>query len=268
LKQLPINQIICGDCFEVLKTFPDESIDLVVADPPYMTGSPSIELHFPKSGGKPLNLQKGVWDIFTVEEYEKFMFGCLTEIKRILKNDHTLWIFGNRGGGIYIIGYLLKKLGFYIINEVLYHKLDATPNLLSKNRMVDDHENILWARKGDKHYFSYELSLQYGRKGKQLRSLWSKGKTKGGKRNLHPAQKPEWLIERILLLTSEVDDVILDPFVGSGTTCAVAKSLKRRWIGIEKERKYCEIAEDRLKRTLKPLSSLEGYFVTTNTEEV
>jgi len=202
-------------------------------------------MKFIKSGGKDLNTNKGKWDNFTKEEFEDFTRKWLKEAFRILKKDGAIWVAGTYHN-IYLTGYLMDKIGFEIINEILWHKTDATPNL-SCTRFVADHENFLWARKDKKNTFNYaEMKEMNG--GKQMRSIWPKGKTAGGKR-IHPTQKPEWLLERIILATSKEKGIVFDPFLGSGTTAVVAKKLNRQYMGTELDKEYFELAKSRIKNT-------------------
>ena len=167
----------------------------------------------------------------------------LLQIRRVLKPNGSIWV-GGTYHNIYLVGYLIcYELGLEILNEILWHKLDATPNM-SCTRFVADHENFIWARKGDKHTFNYEIMKDLNH-GKQMRSVWPSGKTLGGKK-VHPTQKPEWLIERIVLATSKENDVVFDPFMGSGTTAVICKKLNRRFIGCEINPEYVEIANKRL----------------------
>ena len=144
------------------------------------------------------------------------------------------------------MGGLLNKFGFTILNEILWHKTDATPNL-SCTRFVADHENFIWARKGEKHTFNYD-KMKNLNGGTQMRSIWARGKTSGGKK-IHPTQKPEWLLERILISTSNKGEIVFDPFMGSGTTAVVAKKLGRVFLG-------CEINPEYIKNSTKRLDSL------------
>ena len=140
----------------------------------------------------------------------------------------------------------MKKLGLQILNEILWHKSDATPNL-SCTRFVADHENFIWARKGKGNIFNYETMKKING-GKQMRSIWTKGKTTGGKK-IHPTQKPEWLLERVVMATSNPNDIVFDPFIGSGTTAVIAKRLKRQYLGAELDKNFFKIANSRISDT-------------------
>lgn len=233
-KEYELNSIYNIDCLELTKKIKNDSIDLIFADPPYNLSGSNFKMKFTKSGGTDLNTNKGKWDRYTDEEFEEFTKKWLVECHRILKKNGSIWVAGTYHN-IYLVGYLMKKIGFDILNEVLWHKSDATPNL-SCTRFVADHENFIWARKGKGNIFNYK-EMKVMNSGKQMRSIWTKGKTTGGKK-IHPTQKPEWLLERVVLSTSNPNSIVFDPFIGSGTTAVVAKKLNRRYLGTELDREY------------------------------
>lgn len=240
-----LNSIYNLDCLELTKQIKNDSIDLVFADPPYNLSGSNFKMKFTKSGGTDLNTNKGKWDRYTDTEFEDFTEKWLTECYRILKKNGSIWVAGTYHN-IYLVGYLMKKIGFDILNEVLWHKSDATPNL-SCTRFVADHENFIWARKGKGNIFNYsEMKMMNG--GKQMRSIWTKGKTTGGKK-IHPTQKPEWLLERVILSTSNPNNIIFDPFIGSGTTAVVAKKFNRSYLGAELDRDYFNKSIKRINET-------------------
>jgi len=245
LKSLELNKIYNEDCLLFMNKIPSEKIDLIFADPPYNLSKSNFKIKFSimKSSGKDLDTNKGQWDTFgSLEEYKVFSEKWIKECYRILKDGGSIWVAGTYHN-IYLMGYLLEKAGFTILNEILWHKTDATPNL-SCTRFVADHENFIWARKGKKATFNYDR-LKELNGGTQMRSIWPKGKTSGGKK-VHPTQKPEWLLERIILGTSKEGEVVLDPFMGSGTTAAVAKRLNRKFVGCEIDKNYFDIINKRL----------------------
>lgn len=244
-KKYEVNKIYNIDCLELMKKIKNESIELIFADPPYNLSGSNFKMKFKNSGGKDLNTNKGNWDIYTDADFEEFTKKWLTESFRILKKNGAIWVAGSYHN-IYLTGYLMKKLGFEILNEVLWHKSDATPNL-SCTRFVADHENFIWARKGKGNTFNYDIMRKLNG-GKQMRSIWTKGKTAGGKR-IHPTQKPEWLLERIITATSNPTDIVFDPFLGSGTTAVVAKKYNRKYLGSELDKDYFKLAENRIKNT-------------------
>jgi DNA modification methylase len=240
-KNLELNRIYNEDCLPFMKGMKSGSVDLIFADPPYNLSKSNFSIKFVKSGGSDLHTNKGKWDVLTDSEYFSFTDKWIREVYRILKENGSIWVAGTYHN-IYLVGHLLQKAGFEILNEILWHKSDATPNI-SRTRFVADHENFIWARKGKKHTFNYEV-MKKENSGKQMRSLWSRGKTAGGKK-IHPTQKPEWLLKRIILSTSKAGELVFDPFMGSGTTAVVAKKLGRNFLGTEIDRKYYN---DSLKR--------------------
>jgi len=242
---IELNRIYNDDCLAFMKKLPDNSIDLIFADPPYNLSKSNFKIKFSKmaSRGADLSTNKGKWDNFASQkDYERFSEKWLKECYRILKTKGSIWVAGTYHN-IYLIGYLLNRLGFTVLNEILWHKTDATPNI-SCTRFVADHENFIWARKGNKHTFNYDKMKKLNG-GTQMRSIWPKGKTAGGKK-IHPTQKPEWLLERIIIATSNEGEIVFDPFMGSGTTAIVAKKLNRCFIGTEFDLSYFEIANKRL----------------------
>ncbi len=241
-----VNKIYNIDCLELTKKIKDDSIDLIFADPPYNLSGSNFKMKFTKSGGSDLNTNKGKWDHYSDMEFEEFTKKWLSECFRILKKNGSIWVAGSYHN-IYLTGYLMKKIGFEILNEVLWHKSDATPNL-SCTRFVADHENFIWARKGKGNIFNYAIMKKLNG-GKQMRSLWTKGKTTGGKR-IHPTQKPEWLLERIITATSNKNSIVFDPFLGSGTTAVVAKKYERQYLGAELDQDYYKKAIERINQTI------------------
>jgi site-specific DNA-methyltransferase (adenine-specific) len=242
---IKIDSIYNMDCLELFSKIDDDSIDMIFADPPYNLSKSNFNMKFSKSGGNDLNTNKGVWDDINETDFEEFTKEWLAESYRVLKPGGAIWVSGTYHN-IYLVGYVLQKLGFEILNEVLWHKSDATPNL-SCTRFVADHENFIWARKGKGNTFNYEVMKEMNG-GKQMRSIWTRGKTAGGKK-IHPTQKPEWLLERVVLATTNENDLVLDPFMGSGTTAVVCKKNNRHYVGSEKDLDYFNASIDRLDRT-------------------
>lgn len=242
-KKLTVNKIYNQDCLKYMKKIKNNYIDLIFADPPYNLSKSNYSIKFVKSGGADLTTHKGNWDIMSEKKYKTFTENWLKECFRILKENGSIWVAGTYHS-IYLVGSILQKTGFEVLNEILWHKSDATPNI-SRTRFVADHENFIWARKGKKHTFNYE-KMKAQNNGKQMRSIWTRGKTAGGKK-VHPTQKPEWLLERIILATSKEGELVFDPFIGSGTTAVVAKKLGRNFLGTELDKKYYNISLERLK---------------------
>lgn len=244
-KDYELNRVYNIDCLELTKQIKNNSIDLIFADPPYNLSGSNFKIKFTKSGGTDLNTHKGNWDCYNNIDFEEFTKKWLSESFRILKNNGSIWVAGTYHN-IYLVGYLMKKIGFEVLNEVLWHKSDATPNL-SCTRFVADHENFIWARKGKGNIFNYE-KMKGMNGGKQMRSIWTKGKTTGGKK-IHPTQKPEWLLERIIAATSNPSGIIFDPFIGSGTTAVVAKKFERYYLGSELNQDFFKMAVQRINNT-------------------
>ena len=256
------NRVIVGDCIAELRKLPSESVDLVFADPPYNLQLASELL-------RPNNTRvDGVdddWDKFTsFSAYDEFCRAWLAECRRILKPDGALWVIGSYHN-VFRLGAALQDLGFWIQNDIIWRKVNPMPNFRGK-RFTNAHETLIWAGRDQKSRvtFNYE-SLKALNDDIQMRSDWlypicagpERLKDDGG-RKAHPTQKPEALLGRVLLATTNVGDIVLDPFFGTGTTGAVAQRLGRRWIGIEREEDYARAARQRIAgvATLKP-SALE-----------
>lgn len=179
------------------------------------------------------------------ENVDSFTYNWLKECHRILKYDGTIWVSGTHHN-VFDIERNMKKIGFNIINIVIWHKSDPPP-LIYKNKFRFSYEFIIWAKKGSKHYFNYDE--MYGVNNQEMEDVWLMDAVQMSekKHGYHPTQKPEKLLERIIKASSKEGDIVLDPFLGSGTTCYVAKRLNRKYIGIEKEEKYFNIAIKRIK---------------------
>lgn len=251
------SQIIGGDCLDVLASLPSASVDLVFADPPYNLQL-STELMRPNN-----TRVDGVddeWDKFQdFAAYDRFSRAWLKECKRVLKPNGAIWVIGSYHN-IFRLGSALQDLGFWLLNDVIWRKTNPMPNFRGK-RFTNAHETLIWASRDQKSkpVFNYE-SLKASNDDLQMRSDWlfpicsgpERLKDDGG-RKAHPTQKPEALLHRILLATTNPGDVVLDPFFGTGTTGAVAKRLGRRFIGIERDADYRRAAEERITR-IKPLA--------------
>ncbi|HPI19094.1 MAG TPA: site-specific DNA-methyltransferase [Candidatus Kapabacteria bacterium] len=229
-------QLFNDDCLNILKLIPEKSIDLIFADPPYNL---SGEGYLTTQNGKVAKLNKGDWDI--IEDIHKFNEEWIQECIHVLSDTGTIWISGTLHNHP-SVGVVLKKLGLWIINDVIWFKRNATP-LLSSNRLAPSTELIWVASKSKKYLFNYDIAKKING-GKQMKNLWEinaeRHKTK------HPTEKPESLLQRIILLGSNEGQTVLDPFTGSGTTGVVAKKLNRNFIGIEKSKEYYEIAKNRI----------------------
>jgi modification methylase len=256
--ELPLDQILRGDCVQLMRMLPSASVDCVFADPPYNLQLRG-ELRRPDD-----SLVDGVdedWDRFDdFATYDAFTRAWLGECRRLLRKDGTLWVIGAYHN-IFRIGAILQDLGFWILNDVIWRKANPMPNFRGR-RFTNAHETLIWAaRSRDARYrFNYQ-AMKSLNDDIQMRSDWFIPLCTGQERlqnghglKLHPTQKPEALLHRVLLASTNQDDVVLDPFTGTGTTPAVAKRLRRHYIGIERHPAYAEAAIGRV-RHVKPVSA-------------
>ena len=259
---LPLDQIIAGDCIDVMNSLPEGSVDLIFADPPYNLQLKG-QLHRPDNSK--VDACDDDWDQFSsFAAYDKFSRAWLKAARRILKPNGAIWVIGSYHN-IFRVGTALQDAGFWILNDVVWRKSNPMPNFRGK-RLTNAHETMIWARKSDasKYTFNYE-ALKELNDGIQMRSDWVLPICNGNERlkndegqKAHPTQKPESLLHRILVGSTSPGDVILDPFFGTGTTGAVAKKLGRHFIGIEREAAYRKVAQKRIDNTLRyDRSSLE-----------
>ena len=233
-------KLIQGDSLKILKNIEPKSIDMIFADPPYFLSSDGISC----SGGKMVSVNKGDWDkTISIEEKHRFNRKWIKLCYQILKDDGTIWISGTMHN-IYSIGMALEQEGFKIINNITWEKLNPPPNI-SCRYFVHSTETILWAKKNiknAKHKFNYSLMKELNN-GKQMKDVWKSSLTKPSEKKCgkHPTQKPIEILEKVILSSTNEGDMILDPFNGSGTTGITANRLKRKYIGIEKEKKYLDL---------------------------
>ncbi len=252
---LPLNQIVSGDCIDVMNSLPESSVDLVFADPPYNLQLKG-ELHRPDNSR--VDAVDDAWDRFaSFKTYDEFTQAWLAAARRILKPNGAIWVIGSYHN-IFRVGAAIQDAGFWILNDVVWRKSNPMPNFRGK-RLTNAHETLIWASKEEasKYTFNYE-ALKALNEGVQMRSDWVLPICTGHERlkdangdKAHPTQKPESLLHRVLVATTNPGDVVLDPFFGTGTTGAVAKMLGRDWIGIEREAAYREVAEERISRVRK-----------------
>src|SRR5215216_6405343 len=249
MNELPLNQILHGDCIEILKSLPESSVDLIFADPPYNLQLRN-ELYRPNQ--TKVEAVNDGWDKFNgFAEYDAFTREWLSASLRVLKEAGTIWVIGSYHN-IYRVGSLMQDLGFWILNDVVWVKNNPMPNFRGV-RFTNAHETMIWAQKekGAKYTFNYK-SMKALNDDLQMRSDWNlnlatgKQRIKANGAKVHSTQKPEALLYRIIMASSNVGDVVLDPFFGTGTTGAVAKKLGRNWIGIERDRKYIKVAQKRI----------------------
>ena len=265
--KLPLGKILSGDCIEAMRSIPDASVDLVFADPPY-----NLQLggDLNRPDGSQVDAVTDHWDQFdSFQLYDKFTREWLTEAKRILKPDGALWVIGSYHN-IYRVGTILQDLGFWNLNDIVWRKTNPMPNFKG-TRFTNAHETLLWCSQGEKsrYHFNYRAMKTLNDE-LQMRSDWVLPICSGGERlkeggtKVHPTQKPESLLYRVLLATTEKGDVVLDPFFGTGTTGAVAKRLGREWIGCEREEVYRDAA---LKRIAKELPLDESTIETMQSKK-
>ena len=249
LNLLPVNSILHGDCIEILKSCPENSVDLIFADPPYNLQLRN-DLYRPNMT-KVAAVNDG-WDKFDgFAEYDAFTREWLSASLRVLKETGTIWVIGTYHN-IYRVGSIMQELGFWILNDIVWIKNNPMPNFRGV-RFTNAHETMIWAQKkqGAKYTFNHK-SMKALNDDLQMRSDWNLNLATGKQRirtngtKAHSTQKPESLLYRIILASSNPGDVVLDPFFGTGTTGAVAKKLGRNWIGIERDKKYVRVAQKRI----------------------
>lgn len=261
-----INRIIQGDCITVMtEQLPEKIADVVFADPPYNLQL-TAELYRPNETR--VNGVEDAWDKFSsMEEYDEFTEKWLTACRRVLKDDGTIWVIGSYHN-IFRIGKIMSDLGYWILNDIIWIKNNPMPNFRGV-RFTNAHETLIWAKKSreqTKYTFNYQ-SMKIFNDDKQMRSDWyipicsGKERIKQAGIKAHSTQKPEALLKRVVLASTNLGDVILDPFFGTGTTGAVAKKLGRNFIGIEQEAEYIKIARKRIAGI--PRTNLPEEFLTT-----
>src|SRR5215467_10227297 len=250
-KAVKTDRIVIGDCVAEMAKLPAESVDLVFADPPYNL---QLQGDLKRPDDSRVDAVDDAWDKFaSFAAYDDFTRAWLIACRRVMKPAATLWVIGSYHN-IFRVGAILQDIGFWILNDVIWRKSNPMPNFRGR-RFTNAHETLIWAARGadaKAYTFNYE-ALKAGNEDVQVRSDWTlplctgeeRLKSAGGKK-LHPTQKPQTLLARVILASSRPDDLVLDPFCGTGTTGAVAKRLGRRFIGIERERDYAAAAQARI----------------------
>src|SRR4051794_30974523 len=247
----PRNRILRGDCIEVMRELPERSVDLVFADPPYNL---QLENALSRPDQSRVHAVDDDWDKFaSFGDYDSFTRDWLSAARRLMKPEATIFVIGSYHN-IFRVGAIMQDLGFWILNDIVWRKANPMPNFRGR-RFTNAHETMIWAaRSADaKGYtFNYE-ALKAGNEDCQVRSDWFLPLCTGAERlkdangrKTHPTQKPEALLQRVLLAASNAGDLVLDPFFGSGTTGAVARRLRRSYIGIERDPVYAEAARRRI----------------------
>jgi len=246
------NRILLGDCIEVMAGLPAASVDLVFADPPYNLQLRG-ELHRPDNSR--VDAVDDAWDRFaSFADYDRFTRAWLAQARRVLKPEGAIWVIGSYHN-IFRVGVALQDAGFWLLNDVIWRKSNPMPNFRGK-RLTNAHETLIWASRaeGARYTFNYE-ALKALNEGVQMRSDWTLPLCTGAERlkdaegaKAHPTQKPEALLHRVLVASTNPGDLVLDPFFGTGTTGAVARRLGRDFLGIERDAGYARLAEARLAR--------------------
>jgi modification methylase len=247
----PSAYILIGDCVAEMAKIPAASVDLVFADPPYNL---QLQGDLKRPDDSRVDAVDDDWDKFTsFSAYDDFTRAWLTACRRAMKPNATLWVIGSYHN-IFRVGALVQDLGFWILNDIVWRKSNPMPNFRGR-RFTNAHETLIWAARepaARNYTFNYE-ALKAGNDDVQMRSDWfialctGEERLKGGDgKKLHPTQKPEALLARVILASSRPDDLVLDPFCGTGTTGAVARRLGRRFIGIERDADYAAAAEIRI----------------------
>ena len=245
-----LNTIINDDCVKIMNRMEEKSVDLIFADPPY-------NLQLGEALTRPDNSNvSGVyeeWDNFaSMKEYDDYTRAWMSAARRVLKDDGSIWVIGSYHN-IFRVGCMLQDLGFWILNDIIWNKTNPMPNFKG-TRFTNAHETLIWAAKTpkSKYTFNYE-AMKAMNEDVQMRSDWQLPLCTGRERlksdeggKLHPTQKPEALLYRVIMSSTNVGDTVLDPFFGTGTTGAVAKKIGRNFIGIERDAQYVRGAEARI----------------------
>ena len=246
------NRIINGESLEILKKIPSKTFDLVFADPPY---NMQIGEKLKRPDNSKVHGVNDKWDQFlNFKHYDEFSKEWLKECKRILKDNGSIWVIGTYHN-IFRLGYHIQNLNYWILNDVIWRKNNPMPNFKG-TRFTNAHETLIWASKSkkSKYTFNYQ-SLKCLNDDLQMRSDWTlpicngKERLKKNGKKIHSTQKPEALLHRIILATTNKGDLICDPFLGTGTSAVVAKKLGRKYFGIEKDKKYFGAANKRINQT-------------------
>tara|TARA_B100000700_G_scaffold310319_1_gene390746 strand:+ start:166 stop:1233 length:1068 start_codon:yes stop_codon:yes gene_type:complete len=257
-----LDRIVKGDSLEILKKIPDKTFDLVFADPPY---NMQIGEKLKRPDNSKVNGVNDKWDQFSsFKHYDDFSKSWLKECRRVLKDNGSIWVIGTYHN-IFRLGYHIQNLNYWMLNDVIWKKNNPMPNFKG-TRFTNAHETLIWASKNkkSKYTFNYQ-SLKCLNDDLQMRSDWTfpicsgKERLKKNGKKVHSTQKPEALLHRIILATTNKGDIIFDPFLGTGTTAVVAKKLGRKYFGIEKDNKYFDAASERVNYT----KVIEDHYLDT-----
>jgi site-specific DNA-methyltransferase (adenine-specific) len=248
-ESLPLDTLLQGDCIEIMEQLPSESVDLIFADPPYNL---QLRQDLWRPNQTLVDAVKDPWDQFSsFEAYDQFTRAWLSACRRVLKPRGTLWVIGTYHN-IHRVGNALQDLGFWILNSIIWIKANPMPNFRGV-RFTNAHETLIWAQKdaGAQYTFNHH-SMKALNEDLQMRSDWYLPICNGRERlringtKAHATQKPEALLYRVLMASTNPGDVVLDPFFGTGTTGVVARKLQRHWVGIEKDLVYSQLARERI----------------------
>lgn len=256
MNKIELNKIYLGDNLQILKNLPEKSVDLIFADPPYNL---QLKNELLRPNQSLVDAVDDHWDKFdSFNVYDEFSRNWLSACYSVLKDDGTIWVIGSYHN-IYRVGAIMQELGFWILNDIVWIKSNPMPNFRG-TRFNNAHETLIWAAKSEKSKYTFHYkAMKAFNDDKQMRSDWYIPICSGSERikvdgkKAHSTQKPEELLQRIILSSSNVNDIVLDPFFGSGTTGAVSKKLQRNFIGIEKEEFYVDVAQKRID-AIKPLN--------------
>ena len=257
-----LNKIVNGNSLRILKTIPNKTFDLVFVDPPYNF---QIGKKLKRPDDSRVSGVNDQWDQFkSFKDYDNFCKEWLSECKRILKDNGSIWVIGTYHN-IFRLGYHIQNIGYWILNDVIWKKNNPMPNFKG-TRFTNAHETLIWAskNKNSRYTFNYQ-SLKCLNDDLQMRSDWTLPICNGSERikkngkKVHSTQKPESLLHRILLASTNKSDFVLDPFLGTGTSAVVAKKLGRNYFGVEKEKEYFKTAKKRLEKTI----SIEDHYLDT-----
>src|SRR6188472_234980 len=253
-ESLQPHRVLAGDCISGMAKLPAASVDLVFADPPYNL---QLASDLKRPDDSRVDAVDDDWDKFaSFSAYDEFTKAWLTACRRVMKPAATIWVIGSYHN-IFRVGTIMQDLGFWILNDVIWRKSNPMPNFRGR-RFTNAHETLIWAARGrdSRHRFNY-AAMKALNDDVQMRSDWTLPLCTGTERlrnphglKLHPTQKPEALLHRILLASTAPGDIVLDPFAGTGTTASIAKRLHRHFIGIERHPAYAEAAIGRVRRTV------------------
>ncbi len=267
---MDLNVVKVGDCIELMESLPEGSVDMIFADPPYNL---QLENELLRPNNTRVDGVDDAWDKFDgLRAYDDFTRAWLRAARRVLSANGTLWVIGTYHN-IFRVGAVLQDLEYWILNDVVWRKSNPMPNFRGR-RFTNAHETLIWAAKDKDARYTFNYgAMKSLNDDLQMRSDWLIPLCTGDERlkgddgkKAHPTQKPEALLHRVILAATKPGHVVLDPFLGSGTTAAVAKRLGRQYIGIEREPRYAEIARERLSK-VRPIDDLELIDIPSKREE-